>query len=125
MHKIRPRHKKWQRNPDVHSGHVGAHHPIPMFSYICGWKNAHSCTLPGPKIGGDCDHDDQKALFKKGLPSKTWALQSIGAHQDMVHLGHWLSSGAPQALTFVVGEFLHLVWAGLAPKRENCPIMIR
>ena len=41
-----------------------------VFIYM--WlENAHSCTLhlPGPKIGGACDDDDQKALFKKrGLP---------------------------------------------------------
>ena len=102
-------------------------HPIPM---LCGWKNAHSCTLPGPKIGGDCDYNDQKALFKKGRfpqnPGHCKAL--LGAHQSMVHPGHWLSlsSVAPQVLIFVVGDctFLHLVWAGLAPNQENCPIMI-
>lgn len=100
-----------------------------MFSFICGWKNVHSCTLTGRKIGDDCDDDDQKALFKKGASVKILGIATkhcIGAHQDEVHPGHRRSSVAPKVLMFVLWK-MHIFapCVGWAPKRENCRIMIR
>ena len=126
MHKIRPRHKKWQRNPDVHSGHVGAHPPYPnVLKYECGWENVHSCTLPGPKIGGDCDDDDQKAVFKKGA-----SLTILGIAKHC-----WCPSGHGTSWTLalircapgshICGWRIFAPCVGSAPKRENYPIMIR